>query len=89
VNGNYYKNIMYMDSKKRTREPTDTYKPIREMNEAALASSIIRTAAARASVAPAPRGHSNIVGVKRPRSRGGKATKKSKTNKRNRTNKCR
>lgn len=88
----------------------------------------VRTAAARASVAPPPRGHSNIVGekrsrsrevlfapnikrsrssghvasqyihsngytnmsgVKRPRSRGGKATKKLKINKRNRTNKRR
>ena len=80
-----------MNSKKRTREPTDNenYKKIEEMNAAALASSVIRTAAARASVAPAPRGHSNIVGVKRSRSRGGKATKKSKTNKRNHTNKRR
>jgi hypothetical protein len=63
----------------------------------------LRTAAARASVAPPPRGHSNIVGekrsrsrevlfprnIKRSRSRGGNATKKSKTNKRNRTNKRR
>lgn len=79
-----------MDSKKRTRSPPrDSYKPVTDMNLAAAASSALRTAAARASVAPPPSGHSNIVGVKRPRSRGGKATKKSKTNKRNRTNKRR
>jgi hypothetical protein len=79
-----------MDSKKRTRSPpNDSYKQVTDMNNAALASSVLRTASARASVAPVPHGHTNLVGVKRPRSRGGKATKKSKTNKRNRTNKRR
>jgi len=79
-----------MDSKKRTRSPpNESYKQVTDMNNAALASSVLRTASARASVAPAPHGHTNLVGVKRPRSRGGKATKKSKANKRNRTNKRR